>query len=285
MILKKIKNFFELVKFEHTIFALPFAYAGAILSGGENSLSKWILITLAMVGARTAGMSLNRLIDLKYDRANPRTANRTLPGGRMKLPTVLVIITASLGLFLFSAYSLNFLCFILSPVALLLLFSYSYLKRFTSLCHVALGLTLACSPVGGWIAMTGRLEMPPVLIGIAVMFWVAGFDIIYACQDYTFDSREKLFSIPVRFGLKRALQISCIFHVITVVLLFYAGLLLRQNIIYYLGVIIVAGLLVYEHLLVGPEKTDNIHRSFFVVNSWISEVLFAFVLVSKLWKW
>lgn len=281
MFFDKIKTFFELVKFEHTIFALPFAYIGAMLSGTGSSVSKLVLIALAMVGARTAGMSLNRIIDLKYDRINPRTAERTLPKGKMRLSTVMLIIAVSFGLLMFSAYSLNFLCFILSPITVILLALYSYLKRFTFLCHIVLGMILGCAPIGGWIAMTGRIELPPVLLGIAVMFWTAGFDIIYACQDYKFDISQKLYSIPVKFGLKHSLGISYLFHVMTLILILCTGLLLRQNFIYYIGVIIVGALLVYEHTLVKPDNTGNIDKAFFMVNSWISVVFLTFTLMAK----
>ncbi|MCL5935103.1 MAG: putative 4-hydroxybenzoate polyprenyltransferase [Firmicutes bacterium] len=244
------------------MFALPFAYIGAMLSGIDISPVKWLFITLAMVGARTAAMSLNRLIDLKYDRANPRTADRTLPKGKMRLSTVVLIIIASLGLLVFSAYSLNYLCLILSPIAVLLLVLYSYLKRFTYLCHIVLGSILGCAPVGGWIAMTGRIALPPVLLGIAVMFWSAGFDIIYACQDYQFDIDRKLHSIPVKFGLKQALRISYFFHIMTLTLIIFTGLLLGQNFVFYTGVIIVGALLAYEHVLVKPDEINNINKAF-----------------------
>lgn len=281
--MKILKNFFELVKFEHTLFALPFAYMGAVLSGG-GSVLKWILVTLAMVGARTAGMSLNRLIDRKIDEKNPRTQNRTLPSGKMEISTVWVIVIASIALFLWSAYSLNPLCLILSPIALILLFLYSYLKRFTYLCHVVLGMILGSAPIGGWIAMTGKLDIVPVLLGIAVMLWTAGFDIIYACQDYQFDMKEKLYSIPVKFGLSRALLISGIFHIITAVLIFYVGFALGLNLIYFVGAVIVSGLLAYEHYLVRPQKLDSIEKAFFVINSWVSTILFVFTLISKVVK-
>ncbi len=279
--MKIIKNFIELVKFEHTVFALPFAYIGAMLSGGEHTLEKWILITIAMAGARTAGMALNRLIDLRYDARNPRTADRTLPKKKMKLSTVLIITIVSLAIFEYAAYSLNTLTLILSPLAIIMLVSYSYLKRFTYLSHVVLGLILASAPIGGWIAMTGNLEITPVILGAAVMFWVAGFDIIYACQDYDFDKKENLHSIPVKFGVKQALAISYVFHILTLILLFATGWLLNQNIYFYIGVMITAGFIVYEHMLVKPGETHNINKAFFVVNSWVSMVLFTFTLIAK----
>ncbi|HCT64190.1 MAG TPA: 4-hydroxybenzoate octaprenyltransferase [Lachnospiraceae bacterium] len=279
--MKLIRNFFELVKFEHTLFALPFAYMGGVLADG-GSVFKWILVTLAMIGARTAGMSLNRLIDRKIDEKNPRTKNRILPSGKMKNSTVWLIVILSLVLFLWSAYLLNPLCFILSPTALILLFLYSYLKRFTYLCHIVLGIILGAAPVGGWIAMTGRLDIAPILLGVAVIFWTAGFDIIYACQDYQFDIKEKLFSIPTKFGVSKALIISEMFHVITILLIFYVGFILGLNLIYFMGVIIVAGLIAYEHYLVRPEKLNSIQRAFFVINSWVSVILLIFTLVSKM---
>ena len=166
----------------------------------------------------------------------------------------------------------------------MLLVLYSYLKRFTSLCHLVLGTILGCAPAGGWIAMTGRIDLPPVLLGIAVLFWTAGFDIIYACQDYQFDIKQQLHSLPVKYGVTTALKISSFFHAVMFLLIISAGLLLRQNMVFYCGVAIVGVLLIYEHAIIRPGETENLNKAFFVVNSWVSVVLFVFTFLAKVWE-
>ncbi|MGB9805070.1 UbiA-like polyprenyltransferase, partial [Desulfofundulus sp.] len=209
----KTRIVLEMIKFEHTIFALPFAYAGAVLVQKQiPSFHDLLWITLAMVGARTAAMSLNRLIDRHIDALNPRTANRALPRGLVSLKEVWLLIILSFALLFLSAYQLSPLAFKLFPVAVAVLSFYSFTKRFSWTCHLFLGLALGLAPVGAWIAIANRFALAPVIIGIGVLFWVAGFDIIYACDDYDFDLKYGIHSIPARFGLKRALLISAIFH-------------------------------------------------------------------------
>ncbi|HKS70019.1 MAG TPA: UbiA-like polyprenyltransferase, partial [Ktedonobacterales bacterium] len=218
--MRKARIFLDAIKFEHTIFALPFAYLGMVLASRANhgwpGLDKLIWITLAMAGARTLAMTLNRLIDAKVDALNPRTANRALPKKLLRPGEMVIVSVISAAVLAFSAWQLNPLCFALSPVALLFVVGYSYTKRFTWLCHLALGLTDGIAPVGGWLAVNPTISvanlLPPALLGLAVTFWVGGFDLIYACQDIEFDRAHGLHSIPARFGPARALQISEMAH-------------------------------------------------------------------------
>lgn len=270
-----------MIKFEHTFFALPFAYTGALLgSGGEFILSKFLWVTLAMVGARTAGMSLNRLVDKNLDALNPRTSNRALPRGDLKIKTVWMVVAVSLFFFVLSAAMLNKLALELSPLALLFLFLYSYLKRYTWLCHLGLGLVLACAPIGGWIAITGHLGWVPLALGTAVVFWLAGFDILYACLDLEFDRQFCLFSIPARFGLTRALWISAFFHLLTFGFLALTGILSNLSWPYDLGLLLVALLLVYEHLIVSPHDLSRVNQAFFQANAILSFVVFISTVAS-----
>ncbi|MFH1097550.1 MAG: UbiA-like polyprenyltransferase [Candidatus Desantisbacteria bacterium] len=279
MILNKLMSFVELVKFEHTIFALPFAYLGAILAcEGIPSLYYWIWITLAMVGARTAGMALNRLIDRYIDAKNPRTQNRALPKGLIPLWQAWLLVCGSFILLLFSAYKLNLLCLILSPFAVALLVIYSWLKRWTWLSHLGLGLVLACAPIGGWMAIQERLDIVPLLLGLGVLFWVAGFDIIYGTQDVDFDRQAGLYSIPQSFGITNALLISRFFHIFTVVALLMIGVLDNLGLYYWFGVITTTILLIYEHRLVSPTDLSRVNQAFFTINGWISVGLFGFTV-------
>lgn len=272
-----------MIRFEHTVFALPFAYTGAFLAGrGRVPLEKFFWITLAMVAARTAGMSLNRLIDRELDAVNPRTANRHLPRGILQPGTVWLIVLVSLALFLLASARLNTLCLALSPAALLLLLTYSYLKRFTWLCHLGLGMVLACAPVGGWMAVAGRLDPTPVALGLAVVFWLAGFDVLYGCLDYEFDRQFGLFSIPRRFGLTRALWISAFFHVLTFAFLALTGILGSLGWPFDVGLLLVALLLIYQHAVVSPHDFSRMNQAFFHANAVISLLVFASTMAS-LW--
>ncbi len=272
-----------MVKIEHTIFALPFAFLGAILA--VRGLPRpaeigWIL--LAMAGARSAAMAFNRLVDLPFDARNPRTANRALPRRQLSKGFVVVFIMVSSVLFVFAASRLNRLALELSPVALAIIFFYSYTKRFTWWTHFFLCLSLACAPLGAWIALRGDLTLTPLILGFAVMLWVAGFDIIYACQDLEFDQREQLFSIPKRFGIAAALWISGILHLAMVAIL--AWLFLREGLggLSLLGLAAVALLLTYEHSLVRPKDLSRVNTAFFTVNGWISVLMFAATLADLL---
>lgn len=279
----KIGTFLEAIKFEHTVFALPFAYTGMVLAArGMPSLSQFIWITLAMVGARTAAMTLNRLIDARYDALNPRTQNRALPQGKLSPNEMKLWAALSIGLLAVSAWQLNWLAFALAPVALLFLVGYSYTKRFTWLCHFILGLTDGIAPMGAWVGVQAALPLPAILLGLVLTFWIGGFDILYATQDYAFDRAHGLKSIPARFGIPAALHIAKAAHVLTVVLLAATGYVLGLGIAWWIGTIIVAGLLVYEHVLVKPDDLSKINVAFFNINSYIAMVIMAAAILG-LW--
>lgn len=271
------------MKFEHTIFALPFAYLGGILAyRGIFPLYTFVFLTLAMVGARTAGMALNRLLDRKIDAKNPRTANRALPKGLISVWQVWLLVFASLALFFFSAYKLNLLCLILSPIAIILLISYSCLKRLTYLTHLGIGLVLACAPIGGFLAIKGSVAILPIILGIGVCFWVAGFDIIYATQDLEFDQKEGIHSIPVSFGIRNALVISRLFHLITVSSFILTGILGKMGLFYWAGILGTSLLLIYEHSLISETDLSKANKAF-SVNSLVSPILFISAVADFEW--
>ncbi|WP_031515796.1 UbiA-like polyprenyltransferase [Desulfofalx alkaliphila] len=279
----KIRIFLEMIKFEHTIFALPFAYIGAMLVEQRIPSGSDILwITLAMVGARTAAMSLNRIIDRHIDAKNPRTANRALPKGQLSVQEVWVYVVLSLLLLMVSAYQLTPLAFKLLPLAVAALVIYPYTKRFTWGCHLFLGATLAIAPVGAWIAISGYFELAPILLGLGVTFWVAGFDIIYACDDYHFDKQYAVHSIPARFGIATALKISRLFHVIAPVFFISTGMVLNLGIFYFIGVAIALALLFQQHRLVKPDDLSRGGVAFFTLNGMLSVVMFVATLVEIL---
>ena len=268
----------EMIKFEHTVFALPFAFLGAFLAargfpGWE--ISFWIV--LAMIGARSSAMAFNRLVDRTHDSLNPRTASRALPLGLVSTQAVGLFVLISATLFLLASWMLAPLAFMLSPLALGTVLFYSYTKRFTSLSHLALGLCLAVAPMGGWVAVRGQLDPEPITIAVAVLFWVAGFDVIYACQDVAVDRRLGLYSIPKKLGIEKSLQLSIFFHVVMVALLAYCLLLFELTWVSWIGLILVAGTLVYEHRLVSPQDLSRVNLAFFTLNGVISVVLFVFV--------
>jgi 4-hydroxybenzoate polyprenyltransferase len=280
MAFKKIKIFLEMIKFEHTLFALPFAYAGALLTEKRIPAAHDLLwITLAMVGARTAAMSLNRLIDRRIDAKNPRTAGRALPKGRISGSEVFAYTVLSFILLMYSAYQLSPLAFRLFPVAVAVLIFYSYTKRFSWLCHLFLGAALGLAPLGSWIAIAGRFDWAPALLGLGVLFWVAGFDIIYACDDYDFDRREGLYSIPARFGIKKALVLSTTFHIVAPALFLTVGLMLKLGALYFAGVAVAVGLLFYQHTLIRPEDLSRAGIAFFNLNGLLSVFMFAFTFL------
>ena len=276
--MKTLLLLLEMIKFEHTVFALPFAFLGAFLAARgfpEWEISFWIV--LAMIGARSSAMAFNRLVDRTHDSLNPRTARRALPLGLVSTQTVGLFVLISAALFLFASWMLNPLAFMLSPVALGTVLFYSYTKRFTSLSHLALGLCLAVAPMGGWVAVRGQLDPEPITIAVAVLFWVAGFDVIYACQDVAVDRRLGLYSIPKKLGIEKSLQLSIFFHVVMVALLAYCLLLFELTWVSWIGLILVAGTLVYEHRLVSPQDLSRVNLAFFTLNGVISTVLFVFV--------
>ena len=274
-----LRTFLETIKFSHTVFALPFAFTGAVLAAaGLPSLYQIFWILMAMVGARTAAMGLNRLIDADIDRANPRTRGRAIPAGLLGKKSVALCSGAAAILFLFAAYRLNFLCFILSPLALFFLVLYSYCKRFTALSHVVLGLCLAAAPVGAWIAVRGSLEPSPLILGLAVLFWVAGFDILYALQDLDFDRSTGLRSIPARLGVRGSLLTARLFHLVTVGMLLVLFVVAGLGWVYLAGVMVAALLLSYEHWLLKDGDLAKLNAAFFTMNGYISITVFFFTL-------
>ena len=273
---KKLGTTLEMIKFEHTLFALPFAFLGALLAA--EGLPTWpqiIWITVAMVGARSAAMTFNRIIDLDFDAANPRTANRELPTGKLSIGFAWAFLFVSIAVFLLAAYSLNWLTFALSPIALLSILGYSYAKRFTSFSHLLLGWALAISPAAAWIAVRGTIDSEiPLLLSLLVLMWTAGFDVMYACQDYEFDKNAGLRSIPARFGVKNSLWIARLFHVqafIALVLLYVSAGLGWPSL---LGVISVGTLLIYQHTLVSAKNLSRMNAAFFTTNAFVSVILF-----------
>ncbi len=280
MAFRKLRIFLEMIKVEHTIFALPFAYTGALLVEKKVPPAHDLAwITLAMVGARTAAMSLNRIIDRHIDARNPRTANRAIPRGLISSAEVWAYAVLALGLLFVSAYNLSPLAFKLSPLAALVLIFYPYTKRFTWTCHLILGLALGIAPLGAWIAIANRFDLAPVILCAGVMFWVAGFDIIYACDDYDFDRAEGIYSIPARFGIKTGLRVSAAFHVLALVLFASVALVLQLGPIYYTGMILVAVLLFYQHHLVRPDDLSRSGVAFFNLNAGLSVATLVFTLL------
>jgi len=274
----------RMIKFSHSVFALPFALSGAVLAAREAGIAAiqilWIIV--AMVGARSAAMGFNRLVDRGVDGANPRTMNRELPRGIVSVRVVTMFVLLSGAVLIVAAYQLNSLCFYLSPLVLAVLLFYSYTKRFTWTSHLFLGLCLGGAPLGAWVAVTGRFDLPPVVLGFAVLSWVAGFDILYACQDRDFDIGHGLHSIPARFGISTALMIAKFLHLASVLLLLWVGLLLGLHLVYFLGVACISGLLIYEHVVVRPEDLSRLGMAFLTMNSAVSVVYFCFTLADLL---
>jgi len=274
MFYRKLKIILDMIKFEHTIFALPFAIMSAfIASDGFPPVDKTGWIVAAMVGARSSAMAFNRVVDAKIDGANPRTALRAIPAGSITREAVWVFTIASAALLIFAAHKLNPLAFVLSPVALAVTMGYSYTKRFTSLSHLWLGLSLSIAPIGAWIAVKGEFDWTPIWLGLSVFLWTAGFDIIYACQDFDFDRKSRLHSIPARFGIRRALWLSTVFHVITVSVLIGLSLLPNLGALYLTGVGVVTLILVYEHAIVKVNDLSRVNVAFFTLNGLVSVVL------------
>lgn len=268
-----------MIKFEHTLFALPFAFLGAIMAAAElpGGLPTWwqiLWITLAMVGARSAAMTFNRIIDRNIDAANPRTAGRELPAGKLSVGFAWMFFVVSLALFLVSAFMLNWLAFILSPVALLFVLGYSYAKRFTSFAHVILGIALSISPSAAWIGVRGTFDSAiPILLSLIVMMWTAGFDVLYACQDYEYDRKAGLHSIPARFGIAGALRIARLFHAQTFFLLIFLYIVADLGWLSLVGVLAVGLLLFYQHTLIKPNDLSRMNAAFFTTNAFVSVIL------------
>lgn len=285
---QKLTTTLRMIKFEHTLFALPFAFLGAVLAAdGLPSLWQIFWITMAMVGARSAAMAFNRIVDRRIDAANPRTANREIPAGQLSVQFAWAFMVAACGLFVIAAAMLNWLTLALAPVALFSILFYSYAKRFTAFAHLILGWGLAIAPTGAWIAVRGALDSPvPVLLSLLVMMWTAGFDVLYACQDAEFDKKTGLHSIPAKFGISGALMIARIFHfqAFLVLLLLYSFTELGW--LAMLGVVLTGALLIYQHLLVKPNDLSRLNAAFFTTNAFVSVILFltfgGAVFVSKL---
>lgn len=281
---RKAAVFLQMIKFEHTVFALPFAFMGALLGSVaiNHELPSWAQIgwvLLAMFGARSAAMGLNRLIDRVSDAKNPRTAGRAIPAGLLKIGEVVLFILISFALLFWAAAELNPLAMKLLPIAVVMLVVYSYTKRFTWLCHVVLGLTIALAPLGGWAAVTGKVDATAMVLYITIALWVAGFDVIYSCQDVEFDTKEGLYSIPVRFGVANSLRIAQVFHIISA--LGYIALLLMVDLgwWYIAGMLIACLILFYEHYIVSPSDLSRLQTAFFTMNGVLSIVVFSFTLI------
>ena len=272
----KLVTTLEMIKFEHTLFALPFAFLGAILAAeGLPGIRQIIWITVAMFGARSAAMTFNRIIDIDFDAANPRTANRELPSGKLSIGFAWAFLFASISIFLLASYMLNWLTFALSPVALLSVLGYSYAKRFTAFAHLLLGWALSISPTAAWIAVRGSIDSEvPLLLSLVVLMWTAGFDVMYACQDYEFDKKAGLRSIPARFGVKNSLWIARLFHLQAFIALLLLYLVTGLGWPAFAGVLLVGALLVYQHTLVSAKNLSRMNAAFFTTNAFVSIILF-----------
>ena len=274
--LHKTRVLMENVKFEHSIFALPFAYLGMVLAArGLPTLHQFVWITVAMISARTLAMSVNRLADWPEDARNPRTMRRPLPQGLLGGWEVAGFAVTSLAILTFAAWQLNTLALQLLPLAVVILVGYNFTKRFTWLCHFILGLADGGAPFGGWIAVTGTLSWEPVLLCLALGFWVGGFDLIYACQDVDFDRANGLYSVPARFGIAVSLTQARIWHALTILLLAIVGILSALSWPYWLGLAVASALLAYEHSLVSPNDLSRLNMAFFNVNGYIAVIVFA----------
>jgi len=288
--IKKLKLILDFIKIEHTLFALPFAYLGAFLAKkGMIDLRTLILIAIAFTGLRTAAMTLNRIIDRDIDALNPRTANRHLPAGLLSLNDAYAIVLVSLSIYFLSAYLINKTAFILSPIPAITAYIYPYMKRYTVLSHYILGLNLSFAPMGGWIAVTDRFDifgkdLPAFAIGVAVMFWVAGFDMIYAIQDYEFDIKHNLYSFPAKYGIKASKIMALINHLIFFSLLSYSIVhFFDSSIVIFLGLLTILGILAIEHYVINYGKDDKaIQVAFFYMNAMLSSALFTFVFLALL---
>ena len=272
---KKIAILLEMIKFEHTVFALPFALMGAFLAaGGVPGAAVFGWVVLAMVGARTSAMGFNRIVDVEFDKKNPRTVDRALAAGTVRMGEAWGMVLLAAALFFFACYNLNPLTLILSPFALALTFLYSLTKRFTWLCHVVLGIALAFSPLGGYVAVKGAFVGFPWALSLAVILWVAGFDTIYACLDADFDRQAGLYSLPARFGREKAFRFAVFLHFLAFVCFVATGIMAGLNFFYYLGIALTGGALFYQHLIVNARDLSRIQMSFFTMNGLISLTLF-----------
>jgi 4-hydroxybenzoate polyprenyltransferase len=277
----RIKTVLEMIKFEHSVFALPFALTGALLAAratrhGWPSLPQILWIIAAMVAARSAAMTMNRIADLRYDRENPRTKQRALPTGALSLQFAWVFMLVAVAIFFLAAWRLNALALKLAPLAIAIVFLYSYTKRFTNWSHLFLGFALGISPAAAWIAITGSLDLRMLILCAAVTLWVGGFDVLYACQDVDYDRRAGLFSVPKKFGIASALGIARIMHTGVIVLLAWLASSFGLPWLAWAGIAVVAALLAYEHSLVKADDLSKLDAAFFTVNGYISILFLLF---------
>ncbi len=282
----RIRVYGRMIKFSHTLFALPFALAAVVLAHRTHPVTGpqlfWILV--AMGGARSAAMGFNRIVDARYDRDNPRTAGREIPSGRLSVRAAVVFVVLSSGAFLLAAAMLSPLCLALAPPVLGVLFTYSYTKRFTALSHLYLGVAIALAPLGAWIAVTGRFDWPVTVLCLTLLTYIAGFDILYACQDTDFDRQAGLFSIPARWGPVAAFHTAALLHLAAFIFFFMIHLVFNMGAVYLAAVILIGSLLVLEHRLVRPDDLQRIQLAFFNINSLIAIVLFAGILIDILFQ-
>ncbi len=279
----KLKAHLNNIAFSHSVFALPFAYSGAVLAaGGLPSSHDLIWVTLAMVGARSAALALNNFIDLKYDKIHPRFTQRPMVTGEIKPWEAVLFIAISLGLFLLAAYNLHPLARLLWPLAVVPLVVYPYMKRFSWTCHLVLGIALAGAPIGAWIAIRGDLSLPAALLGLSVGVWIAAFDVIYGCQDVDFDRKHGLQSMPVRFGIGGALRLAKLMHAGSIAGFAAVGALYGLGGFYYVGVALAGALLVYQHSIVRPDDFSRVTQPYFLRNGLVGIMIFLFILAGIL---
>ena len=289
--MSQVKNYLSLVKFSHTIFAMPFALIGFVLGLRYHFIHqttvdqvwlKFILVLVCMVTARSTAMAFNRYLDRHFDKLNPRTAIREIPAGIIKAEKALVFIGINMAIFITATYFINSICFYLSPVALFVILFYSYTKRFIYLCHLVLGIGLSLAPIGAYLAVTGNFDLLPLLFSFAVIFWVSGFDIIYALQDIDFDQSQSLYSIPSQWGLKQSLSISRVLHVLSASLVITAYFLGGFHFLYLFGLLIFIGMLIYQQSIVKPYDLSKVNLAFMTANGIASIVFSVFVIGAML---
>lgn len=269
-----------MIKVEHTLFAFPFALTGMLLAAdGLPSLWTFFWICIAVLGARSGAMGFNRLADASIDARNPRTAGRDIPAGRLSVKQASAYTLVSFVIYLAAAYMLNPLCFLLAPIPLGIFILYTYTKRFTFLCHIVLGTALALAPIGAWVAVTGSISLPIVILGLGVLFWVAGFDIVYACQDIDFDRKENLHSIPRYIGIKGSLNLARLFHIAAFAIFFAAKFMFGLGAAYLIGVILSGAFMLYQHSILKPDDLSKLDMAFFNLNAYISVTIFLFTAV------
>ncbi|MFC1549392.1 UbiA-like polyprenyltransferase [Nitrospirota bacterium] len=280
---KKVVLYLKMIKFSHSVFALPFAFTSALMAAdGIPGLRQVFWITLAMVSARSGAMGLNRVIDSKIDALNPRTMEREVPSGKISAGSAMVFSLVSLGVLVLSAWMLNPLCLKLSPMAIAVLVLYSYSKRFTWGAHFVLGVAISAAPIGAWIAVRGSFDPSVLALAAAVVLWLAGFDILYALQDTNFDRKHGLKSIPARFGIKRAFMIARLLHLSSWGFLLLTGMIFSMGLAYWAGMVLVALLFLYEHSLIRHDDLSRLDMAFFNMNGYISMTVFAFTLADYL---